>query len=113
MSPWAARQINPWYDATWPSDLGSLLVSGWPPPQQLHIHDKDTPTTCTKLVSLSELRRVPPPTCVTPSCTPPPFPPCPDYEVDFIDAFTKVANLGAKFDDKAYLFPLPIGPLKL
>ncbi len=31
-----------------------------------------------------------------------------EYEVDFITYFTKVANLGAKFDSNKYLYPITL-----
>lgn len=36
-----------------------------------------------------------------------------DYEVDFITYSTKLANLGAKFDPNAYLYPIKLGVVKL
>ena len=31
-----------------------------------------------------------------------------EYEVDFITYFTKIANLGAKFDSNKYLYPITL-----
>ena len=31
-----------------------------------------------------------------------------EYEVDFITYFTKLANLGAKFDGNKYLYPITL-----
>ena len=31
-----------------------------------------------------------------------------EYEVDFITFFTKLANLGAKFDGNKYLYPITL-----
>ena len=33
---------------------------------------------------------------------------CAEYEVDFITYFTKIANLGAKFDGNKYLYPITL-----
>lgn len=33
---------------------------------------------------------------------------CADYEVDFIDYFNQLVNLGAKYDNDAYLVPIVI-----
>ncbi|MEW5309373.1 MAG: hypothetical protein WDW38_001267 [Sanguina aurantia] len=36
-----------------------------------------------------------------------------DYEVDFIAYYTRLVDLGATFNPDAYLYPIPLGPLKL
>ena len=58
----------------------------------------------------------PGPPLLTPACppacgashAPPPFPAAAAPQVDFGDSFNRLANLGAKFDKDAYLYPLKL-----